>query len=108
MVFPEFPGRECPKLVSASRECADVRFKVGKYVSSVRVSHWIMSRHCQGIVTYFQSILLLILLKVWPQISQSKGIPSNTSFGVGGTLKLVVSISARLETNEEWDAIVAA
>jgi len=42
------------------------------------------------------------------QISQVKEIPFETSMGIDGTLKPPVSVSARLETNDDWDATVAA
>jgi hypothetical protein len=61
-----------------------------------------------GILSYFQSILFLIWLNVWPHISQLKGIPLETAFGVGGTFKPPPSSSAWLETNDVCDTKVGA
>jgi hypothetical protein len=105
--LPHFPGWESSESIFAVRKSADVWFEIGKNMSPRDVSK--QSSCCVNwrILSYFQSILFLIWLNVWPQISQLNGIPLETAFGVGGTLRPPPSSPAE-ETNEVCDAEVTA
>ena len=106
--FPHSPSRERSKGIFAVRESTNVWFKVCENVASRNVSKQSSCCDKGGVLSYFQSILFLIRLNVWPQISQLKGIPLETALGVGGTFKPPPSSPAWLETNDVCDTKVGA
>lgn len=103
--LPYFAGRESRKLLFTSGKCTNIWLEICKDVPSVDISSGFSSFSGQ---TYFQSTRFLILFSLCPHISQSNGTPCDTSLGVFGTRRSPFSASARLETKEECDAIVAA
>lgn len=82
--------------------------KVCENMSSRDVSK--QSSFCdkRGILSYLQSLRVLIRLDDWPQISQLKGIPLETALGVGGNFRHLPSSSVLLESNDVCDVEVGS